>query len=104
VPTRNNGPLPETRINLPASITDLEGVFLNGVPLAEGTDYSVVGRELIIHQELIKEGKLGFWRWFFGAWGVGFYKRNDVIDVRHRRNGRTTLAHDLAYEANPVPN
>ena len=103
MPTRNNGPLPKTRINLPASITDLEGVFLNGVPLAEGTDYSVVGRELIINQELIKEGKLGFWRWFLGAWGVGTYRKNDTVDIRYTRDGTSKILHDVEFVGAEAP-
>lgn len=87
----------DTRIALPQNVKTPVGVFLNGVELTEGVDYVVAGRELVIHRELVKEGSLGFWRWFLGAWGVGTYRRNDIVDVRHESGGRTTVAHDLPF-------
>lgn len=91
--------MPETRIQLPAAVSQPIQVFLNGVPLIEGDDFAVLGRDLIIHRELIKEGKLGFWRWFLGAWGVGTYRRNDVIDVRWTQGGRARMLHDIDFGA-----
>ena len=43
---------------------------------------------LVFEADLAKEGKLGFWRWFWGAWGIGTYKKNDQVDVP----GRSTAA------------
>ena len=39
-------------------------------------------------RELIKEGRLGFWRWFLGAWGIGTYGKNDQVDVAWEVDGR----------------
>ena len=46
----------------------------------------------------MQEGRLGFWRWFLGAWGIGTYRRDDVVDVRYELNGRTLVAHGLTVE------
>jgi len=89
----------QTRIQLPPAVTQPVQVFLNGVPLAEGDDFTILGRDLIIHRDLVKEGNLGFWRWFLGAWGVGTYRRNDVIDVRWTQGGRARILHDLDFGA-----
>ena len=53
---------------------------------------------LVFERELKKEGKLGFWRWFLGAWGVGTYRQNDSVDVSYERNGRPVLLEGLDIE------
>lgn len=70
---------------------------MNGVPQQEGTDYELArdGDALLFSRELVQEGRLGFWRWFLGAWGIGTYRRNDEVDVRYRRDGRTLVAQGL---------
>jgi hypothetical protein len=70
-------------------------VFVNGVPQKRGTDYVVRGRKLIFERELRKEGRLGVWRWFLGAWGIGTYRQNDSVDVRYAIQGRPQLAESL---------
>ncbi|MEA2157333.1 MAG: hypothetical protein QOE11_3473 [Solirubrobacteraceae bacterium] len=70
-------------------------VYVNGVPQTEGADYAVDDRRLVFEADLRKEGKLGFWRWFLGAFGVGTYRQNDSVDVRYERNGRTALVEGL---------
>jgi hypothetical protein len=88
----------QTRVHLPKTVTEPITLFLNGVELKEGDDYTVLGRELVINRELVKEGELGFWRWFLGAWGVGTYRKNDVIDIRYHRDERPMVAHDVPFE------
>jgi hypothetical protein len=44
-------------------------------------------RRLVFNRSLEKEGKLGFGRWFLGAWGVGTYRKNDQVDVAWRSTG-----------------
>ena len=48
---------------------------------------------------LVKEGRLGFWRWFLGAWGIGTYRKRRP---GRRRLGRPTarprVAHALDIE------
>jgi hypothetical protein len=72
-------------------------VFVNGVPQQEGADYDLSsdGATLLFRRELAQEGRLGVWRWFLGAWGIGTYRRNDVVDVRYAVEGRTLVAHGL---------
>ena len=47
----------------------------------------------------MKEGRLGFWRWFWGAWGIGTYRKNDQVDVAWEIDGRPRVAHALDIEA-----
>jgi hypothetical protein len=80
--------VPGTRVELPSGCRPPFRVFLNGVPQVEGRNYSRDGRALVFERPLVKEGKLGFWRWFWGAWGIGTYRKNDVVDVSYEAGGR----------------
>ena len=86
-------------MQLPPSVRPPFEVFVNGVRQQEGVDYDVGGAggdaTLLFRRELVQEGKLGFWRWFLGAWGIGTYRRNDVVDVRYELDGRPMVAHEL---------
>ena len=73
-------------------------MYVNGVKQVDGVDYDVVNRSLVFDRELRKEGKLGFWRWFLGAWGVGTYRQNDSVDVSFEVNGRPALREGLDIE------
>lgn len=87
-------------MQLPPSVRPPFEVFVNGVPQREGIDYDVApGGVLLFRRELAQEGKLGFWRWFLGAWGIGTYRRNDTVDVRYTLNGQPAVAHALPVEA-----
>jgi hypothetical protein len=68
------------------------------VPQRRGTDYVVRGRKLVFARELRKEGRLGLWRWFLGAWGIGTYRQNDSVDLRYEINGRPQVAEGLDIE------
>ena len=63
-------------------------VFINGVRQEPGRDFEVRGRELVFDRPLAKEGRLGFWRWFWGAWGIGTYRKNDQVDVTWQVDGQ----------------
>ena len=76
-------------------------MYINGVRQQEGTDYVVEDRSLVFERDLKKEGKLGFWRWFLGAWGVGTYRQNDSVDVSYDRNGRPALVEGLDIHVDP---
>lgn len=76
-------------------------MYVNGVHQREGTDYVVEDRALIFERELKKEGKLGFWRWFLGAWGVGTYRQNDSVDVSYDRAGMPALVESLDILPDP---
>jgi hypothetical protein len=73
-------------------------VYVNGVHQKPGTDYRVQGRRLVFERELRKEGRLGPWRWFLGAWGIGTYRQNDSVDLRYEIGGRPQVAEGLDIE------
>jgi hypothetical protein len=85
-------------VPLPPGVRAPFDVYVNGVQQVEGADFDVVDDRLVFERELRKEGKLGFWRWFLGAWGVGTYRQNDSIDVRFERDGRPALVEGLDIE------
>ena len=87
------------RIELPPGVRAPFEVYVNGVPQRQGTDYEVRGATLVFERQIAKEGRLGAWRWFLGAWGIGTYRKNDVVDVRYQRDGRMMVAHDLPVTA-----
>jgi hypothetical protein len=92
-------------VPLPPDVRAPFEVYVNGVRQQAGVDYDVFDRKLVFERDLKKEGKLGFWRWFLGAWGVGTYRQNDSVDVSFERNGRPALVEGLDIEpgASPSP-
>jgi len=82
-------------VALPPGVQPPFEVYVNGVRQKPGVDYEVADGTLRLAAELQKEGKLGFWRWFLGAWGVGTYRQNDSVDVSYDRNGRPMLLEGL---------
>ena len=92
-----------SRVPLPDHVPD-DGfeVFLNGVPQQRGRDYRLSGRTLVFDRELKKEGRLGLWRWFLGAWGIGTYRQNDSVDVRYDVGGKPQLAEGLEIQPQDV--
>ena len=88
----------ESRVPLPKGVTSPYTVYLNGVRQEPGSDFQVREGALIFPRELVKEGKLGFWKWFWGAWGIGTYGRNDQVDVSWEVDGRPRVAHALEIE------
>ena len=87
-----------SRVRLPRGVRAPFTVFLNGVRLQQGADYTVRGDELHFDRELVQEGRLGFWRWFWGAWGIGTYGKNDTVDVAWEVDGQPRVAHALDIE------
>ena len=74
-------------------------VFINGVPQERGRDFELRDGALHFTRSLAHEGKLGFWRWFLGAWGIGTYNQDDSVDVRYDdREGRPQVAQGLPIE------
>ena len=70
----------------------------NTVRQERGRDFRVERDVLVFEGTLEKEGKLGFWRWFWGAWGIGTYRKNDQVDVAWEVDGRPKVAHALEIE------
>jgi hypothetical protein len=85
-------------VRLPPGVKLPFEVYVNGVRQERGVDYEVRDDALHFVAELKKEGKLGFWRWFLGAWGVGTYRQNDSVDVSYERGGHPILREGLAIE------
>ena len=85
-------------VALPPGVALPFEVYVNGVRQERGVDYELHDDGLHFAAELQKEGKLGFWRWFLGAWGVGTYRQNDSVDVSYERNGRPVLLEGLDIE------
>ncbi|MEA2148795.1 MAG: hypothetical protein QOD69_625 [Solirubrobacteraceae bacterium] len=85
-------------VPLPPGVRPPFDVYVNGVQQELGTDFAIEGGRLVFERELRKEGKLGFGRWFLGAFGVGTYRQNDSVDVRYEANGRTALVEGLDIE------
>ena len=87
-----------TRVPLPREVPAEFQVFLNGVPQREGADFRLDGRTLVFDRELKKEGRLGAWRWFLGAWGIGTYRQNDSVDIRYEAAGAPRVIEGLDFE------
>lgn len=85
----------ESRVRLPPGVREPYVVYVNGVRQELGRDYRVCGGELVFDRALAKEGRLGLWRWFLGAWGIGTYRRNDQVDVAWDVDGQPRIAHAL---------
>lgn len=83
------------RVELPSDVRPPFEVYVNGVAQCEGDDFVRRGDRLLFERPLAKEGRLGPWRWFLGAFGIGTYRKNDVVDVRYERDGRMLVAHAL---------
>ncbi len=88
----------QSRVSLPAGVSEPFTVFVNGVRQELGADYAVEGGTLVFKRSLVKEGRLGFWKWFWGAFGIGSYGRNDEVDVAWTVDGAPRLAHALPIE------
>jgi hypothetical protein len=81
------------RVPLPGGVQEPFEVFVNGVPQQRGTDYELLGRELVFAKPLAKEGRLGTIRWLSIFLGVaGTYRKNDSVDVVYDVAGRRTVA------------
>lgn len=88
----------ESRVRLPRAVRPPFTVYLNGVRQEEGRDYRVRDDTLVFDAELVQEGRLGFWRWFWGAWGIGTYRKDDKVDVVWDAGGHPQVAHQLPIE------
>ncbi len=88
-------------VKLPAGVRGDFDVYVNGVRQERGVDFQVREGTLVFERELKKEGRLGPWRWFLGAWGIGTYRQNDSVDVRYEAGGRPQIVQGLAIDPTP---
>jgi hypothetical protein len=93
--------MPTSRVRLPAEVREPYTVYVNGVRQRPGEDFTARGEVLEFAADLVKEGRLGFWRWFWGAFGIGSYGRNDQVDVAWDLDGHPQVAHALDIERTP---
>ncbi len=89
------------KVQLPPGVREPFTVYVNGVLQQPGSDYDVRDGALVFDRPLVKEGKLGFWKWFWGAFGIGQYGRNDEVDVAWSANGTPRVAHALEIQGPP---
>lgn len=83
-------------VELPRGAEPPYRVFVNGVPQVEGRDYHVTGRKLLFEEELVTEGRIGFWRWTLMFFSIaGTYRRHHSVDVQYRQGGRDRVATGL---------
>ena len=94
-------PMAVSRVRLPRGVREPYTVYLNGVPQEPGRDFTVERGVLVFQTELRKEGRLGFWRWFWGAWGIGTYPRT----TRSTWRGRSAVppAWRTRSTSSPIP-
>lgn len=82
------------RVRLPSGAERPIQVFINGQEQAEGSDYTVHGREIVFSRPLVKE-KVSGGRWLAMALGLfGSYGKNEAVDVHFRRGGKTQVITD----------
>lgn len=81
---------------LPPEVTEPFEVYLNGVPQRLGVDFRVDGDALVFERPLVREGRLGLWRWLRMLLGIaGSYGQNDSVDVVYESGGRRVVATGL---------
>ncbi len=81
-----------THVQLPPRASGPIEVYVNGVRQQEGSDFDRRPGELLFRRRLVREGRLGFWRWtslFFGV--AGTYRQNDSVDVVYEVDGKRTV-------------
>ena len=83
------------RVTLPEGAEQPIVIFVNGVAQSEGTDYVLRGNEILFTREIIKEAKTGKKKLVMLLGVVGFYNKDETIDVQFQKNGRTEFAGDL---------
>ncbi len=79
------------RVRLPGGAERPIQVFVNGLQQAEGSDYTIHGREIVFSRPLVKE-KVSSGRWLAMTLGLfGSYGKNEAVDVHFRRGGKTEV-------------
>lgn len=90
---------PGARVRLPEGLVPPFEVYVNGIRQERGRDYAVNGSTLYFRAVLVREGRLGFWRWFSMFFGLAnTYRANDSVDVAFHANGRPQIFNTLPVE------
>jgi hypothetical protein len=82
---------------LPEDVGEEFEVYLNGVRQQPGIDFDVEGGALVFERTLRRD-RISGWRWFLGAWGVGTYRQDDVVDIRYKVDDEVRLAHAVPIQ------
>lgn len=85
-------------MRIPPHVREPFAVYVNGVPQREGVDYERRAGRLVFARPLTREGRLGFWRWLIGAFGIGTYRQDDQVDLTWEVDGQPRVAHALEIE------
>ena len=82
------------RVRLPSGAERPIQVFINGQEQAEGSDYTIHGREIVFSRPLVKE-KVSGGRWLAMTLGLfGSYGKNETVDLHFRLAGKTQVISD----------
>ncbi|HTU15873.1 MAG TPA: hypothetical protein VMF31_11815 [Solirubrobacterales bacterium] len=84
------------RVALPEGAEAPIVVYINGVAQTEGQDYNLRGNEILFTRDILKEVKSRQRKAIMLLGVVGFYAKNETVDIQFQRNGKTELAADLA--------
>ena len=85
-----------SRVALPDPVSSPIEVYINGVLQEPGSDYHLVGRELVFTRPLAQEGRLGAIRWLSIFLGLaGTYRKHDTVDVVYESDGKRLVATGL---------
>lgn len=83
------------RVRLPAGAEHPINVFINGVEVREGPDYTIEHGDVVFAKPIVKE-RVSRARWlamFIGLFGS--YGENQVVDLHFRRNGEMQARSDV---------
>ena len=84
------------RVRLPRGAQPPIRVYINGVAQQEGSDYVLEPGEVVFNEPIIKEGKLGGFRWLSMYLGMfGTYRKHETVDIEYRIDGKVHLASDI---------
>ena len=64
---------------LPPSVGENIEVYLNGVRQEPDTDFHRE-RDTLVFERMLRKDRIAGWRWFLGAWGVGTYRQEGVVE------------------------
>jgi len=74
-------------------------VYINGVAQTEGEDYSLRGNVLLFNREILKEKKSRQRKMIMLMGVVGFYAKDETVDVQYQKDGKIELAPDLPVKS-----
>lgn len=90
---------PGARVRVPEGLLPPYQIYVNGIKQQRGKDYVITGTNIYFREALVREGKLGFWRWFSMFLGIGnTYRANDGVDIAYRANGKPQIFTALPIE------